>query len=201
MSNGWAFCPSLCQLDFALAEWCSLVPQTRRGLIRTAMTDDYNPKLDRYLADDRLTQEEKAHLAQARQSLADAGFYAYGMLNDRQQWVVAIDDELGQADVWLDGSDFVIELSGISPGLFSEEESEWRRRALERLARRVIPNVARGMLEANETASWSEHDAGVRVGMTYRLPFEQAAEIGAFVREILPRIDDLVTEVESQLRS
>lgn len=165
------------------------------------MTDDFNPRLDRYLADDRLTQDQKAHLAQARQSLADEGFYAYGMLNDRQQWVVAIDDELGQADVRLGESGYVIEIRGVSPGLFSEEESEWRRRALERLARRVIPNVARGMLEANETASWSEHDAGVTVGMTSTLPFDRASEIGALVRELLPRIDDLVTEVESQLRS
>ena len=96
---------------------------------------------------------------------------------------------------------YVIEIRGVSPGLFSEEESEWRRRALERLARRVIPNVARGMLEANETASWSEHDEGVAVGMTATLPFDRASEIGAVVRELLPRIDDLVTEVESQLRS
>jgi hypothetical protein len=89
----------------------------------------------------------------------------------------------------------------VSPGLFSEEESEWRRRALERLARRVIPNVARGMLEPNQSASWSENDEGVAVGMTFRLPLSQADSIGAFVRRALPEIDDLVTEVESQLRS
>lgn len=165
------------------------------------MTDDYNPRLDRYLADDRLTSEQKALLARARQSLADEGFYAYGMLDDRQQWVVAIDDEQGQADVRLEDGGFVIEIRGVSPGLFSEEESEWRRRALERLARRVIPNVARGMLEPNQTASWSEQDEGVAVGMTFTLPFHQAADIGPFVREALPRVDDLVTEVESQLRS
>jgi hypothetical protein len=165
------------------------------------MTDDYNPKLARYLADDSLTQDQKAHLAQARQSLVDAGFYAYGMLNDRQQWVVAVDDELGQADVRLAEREFIIEVRGVSPGLFSEEESEWRRRALERLARRVIPNVARGMLEPNESASWSEADEGVAVGMTYTLPFGRASEIGPLVRDLLPRIDDLVTEVESQLRS
>ena len=165
------------------------------------MNDEPNLKLDRYLADDRLTAEQKALLARARQSLADEGFYAYGMLNDRQQWVVAIDDELGQADVRLDEASYVIELRGVSPGLFSEEESEWRRRALERLARRVIPNVARGMLEPNQTASWSENDEGVAVGMTFRLPLSQGDEIGSFVRQALPEIDDLVTEVESQLRS
>ena len=118
-------------------------------------------------------------LAQARQSLADEGFYAYGMLDDRQRWVVAIDDELGQADVGLEDDGYVIELRGVSPGLFSEEESEWRRRALERLARRVIPNVARGMLEPNQSASWSENEEGVAVGMTYRMSFDRAAEIGA----------------------
>jgi hypothetical protein len=165
------------------------------------MTDDLNPRLNRFLADDRLTPEQKSLLAQARQSLADEGFYAYGKLNDRQHWVVAIDDEQGQADVRLEDGSYVIEIRGVSPGLFSEEESEWRRRALERLARRVIPNVARGMLEPNQTASWSEHEEGVAVGMTYTVPFEQAADIGAFVRAALPRVDDLVTEVESQLRS
>ena len=165
------------------------------------MIDDINPRLERYLADDRLTPEQKALLAQARQSLADEGFYAYGMLNDRQEWVVAIDDERGQADVRLEDGAFVVELRGVSPGLFSEEESEWRRRALERLARRVIPNVARGMLEPNQTASWSEQEQGVSVGMTFAFPFDRADDIGPFVREMLPRIDDLVTEVESQLRS
>src|SRR5215207_2399811 len=165
------------------------------------MTDDINPRLERYLADDRLTLEHKALLAQARQSLADAGFYAYGMLNERQQWVVAIDDEQGQADVRLEDDMFVIEIRGVSPGLFSEEESEWRRRALERLARRVIPNVARGMLEPNQTASWSENDEGVAVGMTYTFPLDRSADIGPFVQAMLPRVDDLVTEVESQLRS
>lgn len=165
------------------------------------MTEDPNLRLDRYLADDRLTTEQKAELARARQSLADAGFYAYGMLDERQQWVVAIDDELGQADVRVEDDHYVIELRGVSPGLFSEEESEWRRRALERLARRVIPNVARGMLEPNQTAAWSENDEGVAVGMTFRLPLSQADDIGEFVRRALPEIDDLVTEVESQLRS
>lgn len=165
------------------------------------MTDESNLRLDRYLADDRLTPAEKSLLANARQSLADEGFYAYGMLDDKQRWVVAIDDEQGQADVRVENDAYVIELRGVSPGLFSEEESEWRRRALERLARRVIPNVARGMLEANQTASWSETDEGVAVGMTFRLPLSEAAEIGPFVRQALPEIDDLVTEVESQLRS
>ncbi|MEZ4666135.1 MAG: hypothetical protein R2835_05740 [Thermomicrobiales bacterium] len=165
------------------------------------MSDTSISRLDRYLADDRLTPDQKALLARARQSLVDEGFYAYGMLDERQQWVVAVDDELGQADVRLDADAYVIEIRGVSPGLFSEEESEWRRRALERLARRVIPNVARGMLEPNQTASWSDNDQGVAVGVTYRLPFEQSNNIGPFVRAALPRIDDLVTEVESQLRS
>jgi hypothetical protein len=167
------------------------------------MTDEPNLRLDRYLADDRLTAEQKALLARARQSLADEGFYAYGMLDDKQQWVVAIDDELGQADVRLDEQNdaYVIEFRGVSPGLFSEEESEWRRRALERLARRVIPNVARGMLEPNQTASWSETEEGVAVGMVFRMPLSDGNKIGAFVRRTLPEIDDLVTEVESQLRS
>jgi len=165
------------------------------------MTDAASSRLDRYLVDDRLTSEQKALLARARQSLVDEGFYAYGMLDEHQHWVVAVDDELGQADVRLDETALVIEIRGVSPGLFSEEESEWRRRALERLARRVIPNVARGMLEPNQTASWSENDQGVAVGMTFRVPFEQAGDIGAVVREALPHIEDLVTEVESQLRS
>jgi hypothetical protein len=165
------------------------------------MNQEPNLRLDRYLADDRLTAEQKAQLARARQSLADAGFYAYGMLDERQQWVVAIDDELGQADVRVEDDVYIIELRGVSPGLFSEEESEGRRRALERLARRVIPNVARGMLEPNQTATWSENDEGVAVGMTFRLPLDRAADIGDFVRGVLPEIDDLVTEVESQLRS
>ena len=124
------------------------------------------------------------------------------MLDDRQRWVVAIDDELGQADVRLEDDAYVIELRGVSPGLFSEEESEWRRRALERLARRVIPNVARGMLDPNQSASWSENEEGVAVGMTYRLPVRSGDRRSArSCAQRCPQIDDLVTEVESQLRS
>lgn len=165
------------------------------------MTENINPRLERYLTDDRLTPDQKKLLAQARQSLADEGFYAYGMLDDQQRWVVAIDDEQGQADVGLEDDGFVVEIRGVSPGLFSEEESEWRRRALERLARRVIPSVSRGLLDPNQSASWSENEQGVAVGMTYRFPFDRAADIGPLVREALAQIDDLVTEVESQLRS
>ncbi len=177
------------------------MPQGATSKRHKPMTDEPNLRLDRYLADDRLTPREKSLLANARQSLADEGFYAYGMLDDKQRWVVAIDDEQGQADVRVEEDAYVIELRGVSPGLFSEEESEWRRRALERLARRVIPNVARGMLEANQTAAWSETDEGVTAGMTFRLPLTDAAEIGPFVRRALPAIDDLITGVESQLRS
>ena len=62
--------------------------------------------------------------------------------------------------------------------------------------------VVRGLLglDPRELAG-VQLDQGVAVGMTYRLPFEQSNNIGPFVRAALPRIDDLVTEVESQLRS
>src|SRR5215218_5881970 len=136
MSNGWAFCTYPSRIEFADPQLSSLWRYSAQTSLGETMTDDINPRLERYLADDRLTLEHKALLAQARQSLADAGFYAYGMLNEPQQWVVAIDDEQGQADIRLEDDMFVIEIRGVSPGLFSEEESEWRRRALERLARR-----------------------------------------------------------------
>lgn len=165
------------------------------------MNDEATFRLDRYLADNRLTAEQKALLAHARQSLADEGFYAYGLLDEKQQWVVAVDDEQGQADVRLADDGFVIELRGVSPGLFSEEENEWRRRALERLARRVIPNIARGMLDAHQSASWSDTEEGVMVSVSFRLPYSESASIGQFVRAALPELDDLITGVESQLRS
>jgi hypothetical protein len=154
-----------------------------------------------FLAEAPLSDTEKGVLAEARESLVAAGFYSYGMLNEQQQWCIAVDDEAGRVDIWLDGPSFVLDFRGVSPGLYFEEVSDWRRRALARLARRVVPNIARGMLEPNQSAVWSDEDQGVAVKVTYSLPITQASEIGRFVRAKLPEIEDVVTVVENQLRS
>ncbi len=140
-------------------------------------------------------------LEPVRRSLAEAGFYAYGTLDDQNRWSIAADDEAGRIDVRVGADGFEVELWATSPGLYVEEENEFRRRALERLARMTIPNIARGFLAPHQSAAWDEVDHGVAVRVRYELPFTRAAEIGAFVREKLPELEDLLSFVETQVTS
>lgn len=144
---------------------------------------------------------ENRALEPVKESLERAGFYAYGTFDDQRRWTVAVDDELGHVDVRIGADGFVIEMWATSPGLFAEEENDWRRRAHERLARMTIPNIARGMLAPNQTASWDEVEQGVCVRVRYELPFTRAQQVGAFVREHLPELEELLTFVESQIVS
>jgi hypothetical protein len=136
-----------------------------------------------------------------QQSLTEAGFYAYGMVDDQNRWTVAADDEAGRVDVRVGPDGFVVELWASSPGLYADEENEFRRRALERLARMTIPNVARGFLQHHQSASWDELDQGIAVRLRYELPFTRAADVGPFVRAKLPELGDLLGFVETQVTS
>jgi hypothetical protein len=147
-----------------------------------------------------LPRENRA-LGPVKLALEKAGFYAYGTFDDQQRWTIAADDELGHVDVRVGEDGFVLEMWSTSPGLFVEEENDWRRKAHERLARMTIPNVARGMLAPHQTAWWDEAEHGVSVRATYELPFTGAQQIGAFAREHLPELEDLLTLVESQIVS
>ncbi len=134
-------------------------------------------------------------------SLIAAGFYAYGTLDDQHRWTIAADDEAGRIDVRVGADGFVVELWSSSPGLYAEEENEFRRRALERLARMTIPNIARGFLEPHQSANWDEVEHGVAVRLSYELPFLRAADVGAFVRAKLPELEKLLGFVEQQVTS
>ncbi len=138
-------------------------------------------------------------LSPVRTSLTEAGFYAYETLDDQHRWTVAADDEAGRIDVRVGADGFEVELWASSPGLYAEEENEFRRRALERLARMTIPNVARGFLQPHQSASWDEVDQGVAVRLRYELPFTRAADVGPFVRDKLPELDELLGFVETQV--
>lgn len=144
---------------------------------------------------------ENRALEPVKRALELAGFYAYGTFDEEQRWTIAVDDELGHVGVRIGPDGFVIEMWATSPGLFAEEENDWRRRAHERLARMTIPNIARGMLAEHQTASWDEIEQGVCVRVQYELPFTRAEQIGGFVREHLPELDELLTRVESQIIS
>jgi len=134
-------------------------------------------------------------------SLTAAGFYAYGTLDDTNRWTIAADDEAGRIDVRVGRDGFEVELWASSPGLYAEEENPFRRRALERLARMTIPNIARGFLQAHQTATWDEIDQGVAVGLRYELPFTRSDTVGTFVRDQLPELEELLSFVESRIGS
>lgn len=165
--------------------------------------DELDEPIDVTVADlaaarDVLPRENRA-LEPIKLALESAGYYAYGTFDDQQRWTIAVDDELGRVDVWIGDDGFVIEMSATSPGLFAEEENDWRRRAHERLARMTIPNVSRGLLQAHQSATWDETEKGVCVRAHYEVPFSRAPQVGAFVREHLPELEELITIVESQI--
>ena len=138
-------------------------------------------------------------LEPVQQSLEKQGFYAYGTFDDQRRYSIAVDDEAGRVDVRIGDDGFEIELWGSSPGFFSDQENEWKRRAQERLARMQIANISRGQLAPHQTAYWDEVDLGVAVRLVYQLPFARAPQIGAFVREHFPEVDEVLGFVESQL--
>src|SRR5690348_4451993 len=86
-------------------------------------------------------------LAPALTSLRAAGFYAYEAVDEQNRWGIAADDEAGHVDVRVGADGLEIELWATSPGLYAEEEQDFRRRAMERLARIQLVNVNRGLLE------------------------------------------------------
>ena len=140
-------------------------------------------------------------LEPVRVSLAEAGFYAYGTVDDANRWTIAADDEAGRIDVRVGADGFEVELWTSSPGLYADEENEFRRRARERLARIVLPNIARGFLQPHQSATWDEVDQGVAVRLRYELPFTRGDTVGAFVRGKLPELETLLAFVESQVTS
>jgi hypothetical protein len=146
-----------------------------------------------------VVERDKQALEPVRVSLAAAGFYAYTTYDDQQRWSVAVDDEAGRVDVRVGMDGYHIEMWASSPGMFADEENEWKRRAQQRLVRIVLPNIARGHLAENQHASWDEVDQGIAVRVSYELPFTRVEQIGPFVRQHLPELEDLLTLVESQI--
>lgn len=155
------------------------------------LNDDLGPE-------DRIGRDRRA-LEPVLQSLKRADYYAYGTIDEHNQWSIAVDDELGRVDVRIGQDGFEVVLWASSPGLYADEDNVWRRQSRARLARMSIPNIARGQLEAHQSAMWDEVDEGVAVTERYELPFNQADEVGRFVHEHLPRLDDLLTTVERHL--
>lgn len=162
--------------------------------------DDPNPIFDSddLLPDESVANDRKA-LEPVLQSLKDAGYYAYGMLNESNDWTIAADDEIGRIDVRVGRDGFEVVLWMSSPGLYADEESPWKQSSRARLARIAIPRIARGFLEPHQTATWDEVDQGVAVSEHYELPFTRAADIGEFVRENHPKLEDLLILIERQL--
>jgi hypothetical protein len=153
--------------------------------------DDLDPR--DVIARDRLA------LAPVLESLKEAGYYAYGTLDDQIRWTIAVDDEIGRVDVRVGDDGFHVVLQMSSPGLYAEEENIWRQQSRNRLARITIPRIARGYLQPHQTATWDETEEGVAVTEHYELPFNRAADIGGFVREHLPQLEDLLTLIEREL--
>ena len=146
-----------------------------------------------------IVENDRLALEAVQRSLREAGLYAYGTYDDQQCWTIAVDDEAGRVDVRVGTDGFHIEFWASSPGMFADEENDWKRRAHERLVRIMLPNIARGHLGPHEQAMWDDVDQGVAVRVTYELPFNRSQAIGAFVLEHLPQLEDVLARVESQI--
>jgi hypothetical protein len=144
-------------------------------------------------------EQDRIALEDVRQVLRDAGYYAYGRLDDKNRWSIAVDDEIGRVDVRIGDDGYEISLWASSPGLFADEENEWRRKSRNRLARLMVRNISRGQLEPNQSAEWDEVDEGVAITETWQLPFTRLPDIGAFVQEHLPKLEDVLAGIEAQL--
>lgn len=153
---------------------------------------------DDLLPDESIAQDRRA-LEPVLQSLKDAGYYAYGMVNEHNVWTIAADDEIGRVDVRVGQDGFEVVLWMSSPGLYADEESPFKQSSLARLARIALPRISRGFLEPHQTATWDEVDQGVAVTEHYELPFTRAGDIGQFVRENHPKLEDLLSTIERQL--
>jgi len=135
----------------------------------------------------------------AQAALEAADFYAYGTVDTEHRWVISADDEAGHVDVRVGDDGFQVDLWTTSPGLFSEEENEFRRRAMERLARRTLPNIEQGFLESHQATWWDESEGGPAARIRYELPFGRAGDAGAFVRERFPELERLIAFIETQV--
>ena len=166
----------------------------------TESNEPISPAYDGSSLQDAIASAREA-LAPVRESLERAGFYAYGTVDSENQWVVSADDEAGHVDVRVGADGYQLDLWATSPGLFSEEENEFRRRAMERLARMTIPAVQQGFLAPNQAAWWDETDGGPAVRTRYDVPFTAAAQTGTFAREHLPELEQLLDFVATQVSS
>lgn len=153
---------------------------------------------DKILPDESMVRDRLA-LEPVLQSLKEAGYYAYGMVDEDNVWTIAADDELGRVDVRVGKDGFEVILGMSSPGLYADEESSWKHMSRARLARISLPRIARGFLEPHQTAKWDDVDEGVAVTEHYELPFTRAADIGTFVRENHPKLEEILILIERQL--
>jgi hypothetical protein len=138
-------------------------------------------------------------LAPVREALQRAGFHAYGTIDEENRWVISADDEAGHVDVRVGPDGYQLELWATVPGLFSEEENDFRRRAMERLARMTIPAVRQGFLAPHQSAWWDETEGGPGARIRYELPFTAADQTGTFARERLPELEKLLDFIATQV--
>ena len=138
-------------------------------------------------------------LAPVRDALERAEFYAYGTVDEENRWVISADDEAGHVDVRVGSDGYQLDLWATSPGIFSEEENDFRRRAMERLARMTIPAVRQGFLAPHQTAWWDETEGGPAARIRYELPFTAADQAGTFARERLPELEQLLDFIATQV--
>ncbi len=162
------------------------------------MSEPVDSAVSEHAAQDVIARARET-LAPIREALEAEGFYAYGTVDDENRWVISADDEIGHVDVRVGDDGFEIDLWATSPGLFSEEQLDFRRRAMERLARMSLPAIQQGFLAPNQAAWWDEVEGGPAVRIRYELPFGRGSDAGRFVRNRMPELEALIGFIETQV--
>jgi len=160
-----------------------------------SLLPDFDPEDD---PSSKIARDRRA-LEDVRSSLEQSGYYAYGTIDEQNRWSIAVDDEAGRVDVLVGDDGFEVVLWASSPGLYADEENEWRRNSRARLARITLPNIARGFLDQHQSIAWDDVEQGVALTERYQLPFTRSGDIGRFVGEHLPNLETVLASIERQL--
>ena len=134
-----------------------------------------------------------------RDALERAGFYAYGTIDAENQWVVSADDEAGHVDVRVGADGYQLDLWATIPGSLlrgGERVSPPRHGAP---GAHDHPRRAARLSGPNQAAWWDETEGGPAARIRYELPFTAAAQTGAFAREHLPELEQLLDFIATQV--
>lgn len=138
--------------------------------------------------------------------LKAAGFWAYLLFGDNNQWLVACDTEFGRVDVRIGADGYVVEVWNVSPGLFFDEEDVGHRTMKERVAHLTLARPKETLRQAPLTlteeylsdAWWDEQEHGVGARLRREVPFSAGPALPQIISHMLHEMNTLLGELEER---